>query len=69
MRYIIDRFEGKYAICADDCNNRIEVEISRLPQGVREGTRVEIDDNSVAIISDDDQRVKRIADKMRDVWR
>ena len=69
MKYVIDRFEGDYAVCENDDLKRINVEKSRLPRGVKEGSTIEIDEAGEIALIDDAERVKRIADKMKSVWR
>jgi len=37
MKVIVDRFEGKYAVCEKEGNVMINIEKSQLPKGVKEG--------------------------------
>ena len=69
MKYIIDRFEGNTAICEDDSMDHVERDIARLPEGVREGSAIVVGDDGVISLVDDSEREKRIADKMKAVWR
>ena len=38
MRYIIDRIEGNIAVCEDEQRNMIDINLSVLPNGVKEGS-------------------------------
>ncbi len=37
MKVIIDRFEGKYAVCEKKNLEMIDIEIDKLPKEVKEG--------------------------------
>ncbi|MCM8900732.1 DUF3006 domain-containing protein [Caldicoprobacter algeriensis] len=37
-KVIVDRFEGDFAVCEDENRKMINIERSRLPEGVEEGT-------------------------------
>jgi len=37
MKLVIDRFEGKYAVCETEDKNMVNIERSELPDGAREG--------------------------------
>ena len=37
MRLIIDRFEGKIAVCESTTGNQTEIGVELLPKGVRSG--------------------------------
>lgn len=41
---IIDRFEGTYAICEDKDQKFFAIEVSELPEGVREGDVLDVND-------------------------
>jgi hypothetical protein len=69
MKYIIDRFEGDLAVCEDAEMNRIEISRTLLPEGAREGSAVAADENGVYRLIDDTERVSRIADKMKSVFK
>ena len=37
MKYIIDRFEGKWAVCEAEDGKMIDIEKSKLPKNARAG--------------------------------
>lgn len=37
MKYIIDRFEGNYAICEDEHGNMVNINRDKLPSNAAEG--------------------------------
>ena len=69
MKYIIDRFEGDMAVCEDEGMNHTDIHKSRLPEGIHEGDAFEIDGNGLITPVDDLERKRRIAEKMKAVWR
>lgn len=36
--YIIDRFEGEYAVCEDKCGNTVNIHVSDIPENTLEGS-------------------------------
>jgi hypothetical protein len=69
MTYTIDRIEGDYAVCIDDNGNRIEIKKNLLPDGAGEGLFISMGENGGIALLEDTVREKRIADKMKAVWR
>jgi hypothetical protein len=69
MEYVIDRFEGNFAVCESDSGDFIEIDKARLPEGVREGATIAVDNKGLISLADGSVREKRIADKMKAVWR
>lgn len=64
MKYIIDRFEGDYAVLEIERGQFSNIERKILPQGVKEG-------DVISISIDDDatqKRNRRIIDKANDVF-
>lgn len=37
MRYIVDRLEGSVAVCEDESRTFVDIDVERLPDGVRTG--------------------------------
>jgi len=68
LRVIIDRFEGKYAICEKDDRTTINIEISKLPAGAKEGDIVVLGDERISIdtsaIQERKNRLKKIMDEL-----
>lgn len=38
MKYIVDRIEGGYAVCETENMGMVNIELTCLPKGVREGS-------------------------------
>ena len=68
MNYIIDRFEGIYAVCEDEERQFVNIEKTALPAGAREGSSISVSENGDIFLVHDIEREKRIADKMQSVW-
>ena len=64
---IIDRFEGKYAICEDAEQKYFAIEVSELPQGVGEGAVLQISDEGELTFDQQEtvRRRERLAEKQR----
>lgn len=69
MPYVIDRFEGKYAVLENQQTLAMEqIPIASLPQACREGDLVAFQDNRWIHLPVD-ERTKRIAEKMNRLFR
>lgn len=64
---MIDRFEGKYAICEDAEQRYFAIEQDELPEGAGEGAVLEINDEGELRINREEtqRRRERIAEKQR----
>ena len=51
--YIIDRFEGEYAVCEDKTGNTLNIHISDIPENAREGSVLA---NKCGILVTDDKK-------------
>ncbi len=62
---VIDRFEGKYAICEDKEARYFAIEIQELPKGAKEGHVLSISEEGVLSLDleETQRRRKRISDK------
>ncbi|MDF2841458.1 MAG: hypothetical protein K0Q99_2230 [Clostridia bacterium] len=49
MQYVIDRFEGRYAVCEDEQGNMLHIERVRIPIGAKEGDVIFVSDTGVEI--------------------
>lgn len=69
MEVVIDRFEGKYAVCEKTDKQIILIEKDRLPSGVKEGTMLNIEAGIISIDYDrtkaQEKTIKRLID---DLW-
>ena len=61
----IDRFENKYAICVDDNMSAFAITVEELPEGVKSGDVLVIDNegNIKIDVVETEMRKKRIAEK------
>lgn len=64
---IIDRFEGKFAICEDGEEKYFAIETAELPQGAKEGAVLRITDEGELLLDEEETRSRRerIAAKQR----
>ncbi len=67
---VIDRFEGEYAVCEDEEQRLVAVEIDELPPGVGEGSVLSISEEGKLLlnIEETERRRKRIAEKQRRIF-
>lgn len=64
---IIDRYEGKYAICEDGEQKYFAIDFSELPEGAKPGCVLEITDEGVLNLNpgETERRRQRILEKQR----
>lgn len=64
---IIDRFEGKYAICEDEEQRYFAIETAELPEGAGEGVVLKITDEGELLLDQEETQARRerIARKQR----
>ncbi len=68
MKVIIDRFEGEFAVCEKENLDMMDIEIKKLPEGVREGDVLIIEGDDIKIDRDEtENRKKRIKKLMDDL--
>lgn len=66
MRYTIDRFEGKYAVCEDETGGMINIPAERLPNVAKEGDKI-IESNGIyAIDRIAGNKAKAVIEKLMD---
>lgn len=70
MKYIIDRFEGNFAVCEDEHGKMLNIDRKKLPSAAVEGdvlvsrlTRFVIDENET------NKRKKGIQSLMKELWK
>ena len=69
MKVIIDRFEGKYAICEKENLDMIDIEISKLPEDAKEGDVLILTEDKIIIDREETKaRRERIKKLMDDLW-
>ena len=66
MKYAVDRIEGDIVVLQDlESKEMSEVELSLLPEGIKDGTILSfINDEYTIDLSDEEERRKRILEKM-----
>ena len=67
---VVDRIEGDIAVCENRANGiMINILLSKLPEGIREGTVIKYFDGRYSLDSDEQENIEsRIKDKMDDLW-
>lgn len=67
---VIDRIEGNIAVCENRYNKIIiEIDISKLPMGVKEGTVIRYFDGKYWIDEEEQNNIEeRIQNKMNNLW-
>lgn len=69
MKVIIDRFEGKYAVCEREDLEIINIERDKIPQEAKEGDVLIIQADKITIYRDGtEQRRRRIEKLMDELW-
>ena len=69
MKVIVDRFEGSYAVCEDEEQKMINIEIDKLPQGIKEGDVLIIEGDNIKVDKEETEiRRERIRRLMEDLW-
>ena len=68
--WVIDRFEGDFAICENRENKeKRKVEIEKLPKSVKEGSVLKVEDGKYALDLEEQEKIeKRIEEKMKNIW-
>lgn len=69
MKMIIDRFEGKYAVCEMENLEMKDIEISKLPENAKEGDVLIVNGDEIKIDEEETKnRRKKIKKLMDDLW-
>ena len=70
MKVIIDRFEGKFAVCEKADRKMINILKDKIPEGAKEGTLLNLhDDGKIEIdIEETERKVKGIEKLMKDLF-
>lgn len=70
MKVIIDRFEGKFAVCEKEDRTMIDIEKSKIPQESKEGDVLNIVDGEIFIdFEETNKRKKEIEELIKDLWK
>jgi len=69
LKVIIDRFEDNYAVCECEDKTMMDIERSKLPEGVKEGSVLLVDGSSITLDENETLlRSERIKKMMNDLW-
>ena len=70
MKVVIDRFEGKFAVCEKENREMINIKTSLLPKDAKEGDVLVVKDNKIIIdVAETNRRKKEIENLTRDLWK
>jgi len=66
---IIDRFEEEYAVCENEYKKMINIHISELPQGIKEGDCIELINEKYIINHKETERLRKEIEKLTEnLW-
>lgn len=69
VKYIIDRFEGMFAVCESSELKFLNILKKELPKGIKEGDVLLFDGKSYVIdVEETKKRKKEIEDLTKDLW-
>ena len=69
MRLIVDRIEGDLAVCEKSDKTMVDIELTQLPEDVKEGDiLIEKDGNYELDLTETEQRRKRVQALMDDLF-
>ena len=66
LKYSVDRIEEGFAVCEDENGKAVNLEIGKLPEGVKEGDLISVDNGEAVILTEETEaRRKKLAEKRR----
>lgn len=69
MKVIIDRFEGKFAVCEKEDRKMIDIDKSKIPLTAKEGDVLIITNDNITIdVEETYNRKKEIDELTKDMW-
>lgn len=70
MKYVVDRLEGKYAVCESENRNTLNIPLSELPHNIKEGDCIDsIEGKFMINEKEQEKRKRRIHSKMNTLWK
>jgi len=71
VKYIIDRFEGDFAVCEVDVGKTVDIRADLLPSDAKEGDVIVPDGGRYKIIIDEEteQRKQDVREQIKRLWR
>ena len=69
MKVVIDRFEGKYAVCEKEDRTMINIERVSIPEDAKEGDVINISQHGINIdLEETCKRKREIEELTKDLW-
>lgn len=69
MRFVLDRFEGEYAVCENNRKEILNINKDKIPAEAKEGDVLKIGSNEITIDREETEKRKREVEKlMEDLW-
>lgn len=69
MKVIIDRFEGKYAVCQKEDMSMVNIDRRKLPSEAKEGDVLSVGIDKISIDKEETDRLKKQAEELsKDIW-
>ena len=69
MKYTVDRIEDGIVTCEDGSENHINIQISLLPDGVKEGDIIEVCDGKFTVCKEEtEERRKKMANLQKSIF-
>lgn len=70
MKVVIDRFEGRFAVCEKDDRTMMNIEKSKIPAKAAEGDVLDIEEGTVTLDVEETARRKKEIEKLADdLWK
>ena len=70
LKYSVDRIEEGFAVCEDEKGETVNIETDKLPEGVKEGDIISIDNGETIILAEEtEERRKKLAEKRRALFK
>lgn len=68
MKAVIDRFEGDFAVAVTLSGETFNINIDKLPKGIKEGDVIIISDGKIDIDKDETEKLKRDNEEYLKLW-
>jgi len=71
LKVVIDRFEGRFAVCETQDRKMLNIEKNRIPEDAREGDTLFIrDEGNIIVCKEETKKSKeRVLKLMEDLWK
>ncbi|WP_010234401.1 DUF3006 domain-containing protein [Clostridium arbusti] len=70
MKVVVDRFEGKYAVCEKNDRTMVNIKMSKLPKELKEGDVLQIKGKIISIdLAETLKRKAEIKELTKDIWK